>query len=248
MSQSKHDDIVHGLLSRFSRKDELEPLLHQALVHRSWINEHQARQPRQWHHSNERLEFLGDAVLGLVITEALIKGLTQADEGQLSKFKSFLVSTPVLAKRAQDLDLGEGLLLGQGEIKTGGRKRASNLADAMEAVIGAIYMALGINQAKRFILSQWRVLLDQVQSGQASTDYKTSLQELTQKYFGQLPDYNVVRISGPDHQPQYEVKVMVGSETYGVGIGASKKEAEQRAAAQTLEKIKKRQSHQDQGG
>lgn len=238
MPNHKHVEVINALSEELDGDKKLPIILKQALIHRSWINEHHPRDHRQWERSNERLEFLGDAVLGLIITEKLYQSYKHENEGKLSKAKSYLISAPVLAMVAEKLNLGQGLLLGRGELKTGGQKRESLLADAMEAVIGAIYLSLGLEQTRKFILKYWCDPLKKVQSSRADQDFKTELQEITQKYISQLPIYDVVTVSGPDHDKRYDVVVTIKNEDYGHGQGRSKKEAEQKAAKCAIDKLK----------
>ncbi len=214
-------------------------LLARAFYHRSWVNEERTRGKADAGESNERLEFVGDAVLGFVIAKALYQRWPGADEGRLSKAKARLVSTPALARFARRLELGPVLRLGHGEESSGGRTRPSLLANALEAVIGAIALGEGTDQAEQFTLSLWSPEIDAAASGQETADYKSLLQEHVQKQAGALPEYRVEKILGPDHNRQYEVTVSWQDRVFGRGRGRSKKEAAQAAAAQAFQSIEK---------
>jgi ribonuclease-3 len=209
-------------------------LLDEALTHKSHVNE--IRQRNGAH--NERLEFLGDAVLSLVISEHLAARFPASPEGELSKLKAALVSEPSLARAARRLELGKLLRLGRGEELTGGRHKHSLLANALEALIAAVYLDGGLEPARAFTL---RALGDDLLAAERqpiTRDFKTQCQEWCQKQFDCLPQYVTVRESGPDHQKQFEVHVLIKGEIFGVGIGSSKKEAEQMAARQALEEAR----------
>ncbi len=210
-------------------------LLERALTHRSLANEDATGGVMD----NESLEFLGDAVLGFTIADTLFRRFPEYDEGQKSKVKSLLVSTPTLARLARRLELGEFLMLGRGEEKTGGRRKQALLADGYEAVIAAIYVDGGIEAARAFILREFAELLDEVrQPGFGGRDYKSSLQEYLQGHDYPLPDYLVASESGPDHRKLFQVEVRVRDEVIGRAQGRSKKEAEQEAARVALEWLK----------
>jgi len=188
---------------------------------------------------NESLEFLGDAVLGFVIADILFREFPQYDEGQKSKTKAALVSTATLAQQAERLQLGEHLLLGRGEEKTGGRHKQALLADAYEALIAAIYLDGGVEQARAFIAREFGPLVAEVRErGVAGRDYKSALQEHLQSRDRALPEYRLAAELGPDHRKVFEVDVVVGGEAIARGSGPSKKEAEQEAARLALEKLK----------
>lgn len=211
-------------------------LLDEAMTHKSFVNENRAKDQRQ----NERLEFLGDAVLSLIISEHLAAGLPECTEGALSKLKARLVSESSLAKSAKRLGLGSLLRLGKGEELSKGREKHSLLADALEALIAAIYVDGGLEASREFTLRIFDQELQAIQqlSGESSSeDYKTHLQELCQKRYDTLPRYVTVRESGPDHRKTFEVELMIRGEVRGTGRGLSKKEAEQMAAKQALEQV-----------
>jgi ribonuclease III len=208
-------------------------LLDQALTHKSHVNE--AKHKHLKH--NERLEFLGDAVLTLVISEHLAMLFPESTEGDLSKLKARLVSEVSLATASRRLDLGALLRLGRGEELTQGREKPSILANTLEAVVAAIYLDGGLEAARRFVLRIFTTELQDVQEvgGCAALhDYKTRLQEWCQKEYDTLPHYVIVRETGPDHQKTFEVQLTVRGDVLGVGMGRTKKEAEQMAAKQAL--------------
>ena len=209
-------------------------LLDQALRHSSFINEH----GRPHYEGNERLEFLGDAVLGLVITEELYRRYPDKREGELSKIKSIVVSRKVLARKAQHMSLGEHILLGRGEELTGGRSRKSILANTFESVIGAIFLSSGVHFAQQFILGQLEDEIEKVFAGESFRDHKSELQEILQRECGKLPRYVILDIAGPDHDKDYQVEVCLNGHSLGKGSGKSKKGAEQAAAQQALDSIR----------
>jgi ribonuclease-3 len=217
------------------------PLLRSALTHRSWANEMSGQagmSPADIPEANERLEFLGDSVLGLVIARELYHRLPEEDEGRLSKAKARLVSATVLARHARQLDLGKAAFLGRGEERTGGRERVSILANVLEAVIGAVFLAEGLSVAEKFILELWGSEIETELAGPGGFDAKSRLQEHCQKISGALPIYRIDKITGPDHNRWYEISVEVGGQVKGRGRGQSKKRAEEMAAAEALEKLK----------
>jgi ribonuclease-3 len=189
---------------------------------------------------NESMEFLGDALLGFVVADMLFRDFPRFDEGQKSKTKAAVVSTATLAKQAERLQLGDHLLLGRGEEKTGGRRKQALLADTYEALIAAMYLDGGIEHARAFIVREFTPLLDEVRrDGVAGQDYKSALQELLQSRDLPLPGYRLVGTAGPDHRKLFEIEVGVRGEPLASATGASKKEAEQEAARAALEKLKK---------
>lgn len=211
-------------------------LLQQAFTHRSYA--HEAKHRGVQH--NERLEFLGDAVLALVISEHLTRADLHASEGQLSKHKARLVSEGTLAGAARRLELGAHLRLGRGEEVTKGRAKPSLLANAFEAVLAAIYLDGGLEAARAFTVAALRLdgeALDQaLTDGDSDTlDYKTQLQEWCQKQYETLPCYTVKQESGPDHAKTFQTQVTIHGTVLGVGVGRTKKESEQQAARFALE-------------
>ncbi len=202
-------------------------LLQQALTHRSANSQH-----------NERLEFLGDAVLGMVIAEQLYSQFPSANEGQLSRLRAFLVKEKALFELAQTLNLGDFLSLGSGELKSGGFRRASILSDAFEAIIGAVYLDSNFNKTKDFILNIYADKLSNLSLDMAQKDPKTRLQEWLQARNHATPVYQVVSESGKDHAKTYRVDCSVEYQSLKLqGVGASRRKAEQDAAAKILENI-----------
>jgi ribonuclease-3 len=188
---------------------------------------------------NESLEFLGDALLGFVVADLLFRDFPQFDEGEKSKTKAAFVSTASLARQAEKLHLGDHLLLGRGEEKTGGRRKQALLADTYEALIAAIYLDGGVEHARAFIVREFREDIDEVRRyGVGGHDYKSALQELLQAREMPLPEYRLVGTAGPDHQKLFEVEVSVRGDAVSRATGTSKKEAEQEAARAALEKLK----------
>lgn len=214
---------------------ELENLqgLHQALTHTSFANETKSSGISH----NERLEFLGDAVLELVVSEYLYRYYPHFSEGELTKARAQIVCEPTLAACATRLGLGDRLLLGKGEEFSGGRKRPSILADVFEAVVGAIYTSSNFNSAKKFILINLEDALLTIGHNNHVHDFKTSLQEYVQRSGETKISYDVVKEYGPDHDKVFEIAVSVNSNIMGTGAGKSKKEAEQCAAKQALIKL-----------
>ena len=210
-------------------------LLEHAMTHTSKANEDVSGGV----FDNESLEFLGDALLGFVVADVLFREFPQFDEGAKSKTKAALVSTTSLARQAEKLQLGDHLLLGRGEEKTGGRRKQALLADGYEALIAAIYLDGGIEQARAFITREFRDHIDEVRrTGVFGQDYKSALQELLQARDLPLPDYNLVGTLGPDHNKLFDVEVIVEGQSIARATGTSKKEAEQEAARAALEKLR----------
>jgi len=203
-------------------------LLITALTHSSYANEHK----KDGLISNERLEFLGDSVLGFVVAELIYKHKSSIPEGQMTKLRAELVCEKNLAALAGSLDLGTYLKLGRGEEKGGGRYRPSILADALEAILAAIYLDSGIKPVVSFVKERLFFGVDTINLG--TTDYKTTLQEFVQTKPGQILSYHITNETGPDHLKQFTVEVRLNGKFYGEGIGKSKKEAEQSAAMSAL--------------
>jgi len=208
-------------------------LLREAVTHTSYLNE----RPDVSGPHNERLEFLGDAVLDLIVSEFFLRRFPGAPEGDLSRLKANVVSEAALARVAQELDLGAALALGRGEDLTGGRQKPSLLANALEAVIAAVYVDGGLAAARGVIERIFRIALDE--DVRSHVDHKTELQELCQRTFGVLPSYTVLREAGPDHQKTFDIQLTIRNEVYGTGSGRSKKEAEQHAARMAIERIQR---------
>lgn len=204
-----------------------ESLLIRALSHSSYVNEnHSAGE------SNERLEFLGDSVLGLIAAENFYKNYKKLPEGELTKLRAATVCEKSLAGFANQLELGKYLLLGKGENLTGGRNRPSIQADAFEAIIAAIYLDGGLESARDFV---WKYIDEAIRQHQSFRDYKTMLQEVVQRNPGEIVEYVLAGETGPDHDKRFAVEVHLNSNVIGRGIGKSKKRAEQEAAREALE-------------
>jgi ribonuclease-3 len=197
--------------------------LERALTHRSYAYENGGLP------TNERLEFLGDSVLGLVVTDTLFRGYPKMPEGQLAKLRAAVVQMGALADVARELSLGSYIRLGRGEEVTGGRNKSSILADTLEAVIGAVYIDCGLDEASALVHRLFDPVIDRSAGLGAGLDWKTSLQELTASQVLGVPDYQVEE-SGPDHQKSFRAVVKVGGRALGSGTGRSKKVAEQHAA------------------
>ncbi len=207
-------------------------LLQQSFVHRSYLNENTDFTLG----SNERLEFLGDALLSLVVAENLYRQFADLDEGEMTKLRAALVRQDSLAQMSLSLGLGDYLYLGQGEEKGGGRKRARNLACVMEAVIGAVFIDQGFHVASDLVMRLFGRSLRKVAEEGMAVDHKSKLQELIQAERQQRPTYRLVGAVGPDHDKTYWVEVVVGGDLLGRGCGKSKQSAEKEAAKQALER------------
>ncbi|MFM7231876.1 MAG: ribonuclease III [bacterium] len=220
-------------------------LLKLALTHRSYLSV-TGMGPRE---SNERLEFLGDSVLGLVTSEFLYRRHPDEHEGHLTKVKSLLVSKAILSRRALRMGLGRFVLMSHSEVESGGRQRLSILADAFESVLGAIYLDQGFEAARTFIHKHLLSESDAISSDKRHTNYKSHLQEYVQTTFRTHPSYRIRSEVGPDHSKYFMVEVMVGRRTLGEGRGHNKKEAEQAAARDALEKVERmrRSVREDEG-
>jgi len=208
-----------------------EELLERALTHKSYAHENKVLA------HNERMEFLGDAVLNLVVSEYLMKICPDATEGDLSRLRAAVVSEPALAAIARTIKLGDYLLLGKGEDQTGGRDKDSLLADSLEALIAAVYLDAGTDATEAFILRFFDDVIKKSCTQRISLDYKTVLQELCQERLKQLPEYRVISETGPDHQKQFQIEISLKGKVHGHGIGKNKKEAEQRAAKEALARL-----------
>jgi ribonuclease-3 len=212
----------------------LDPeLLRQALTHRSL---HGDDPPPAHLWSNERLEFLGDAALGLAIASYLYRQHPRQSEGALTQFKAVAVSEVTLGRIARRIGLGDYVLISQAEEQSGGRDRTSILADAVEALIGAVFLDHGYVHARRLVLKLFKDELPTIERDARERDYKTVLQELTQEQTKAAPVYRVVEETGPDHDKRFVVEALLGDDILGAGAGRSKKEAEQAAARQALER------------
>lgn len=220
------EEVEKNLQYSFTRKE----LLLEALTHKSYYHENREKTDVY----NERLEFLGDSVIGLVIVEFLFLHEQSYNEAVLAKIKSYIVSEPVFAEIAQELSLGESLLLGKGEKSTGGTAKKSILADTFEAVIGAAYLDGGFETVKQIIQRLFSERLMRAMESGDFFDYKTELQEKSQMLFGKLPEYHVIRQEGDEHERIFTVAVSLNEKRLGIASGRRKKEAEALAAKKAL--------------
>ncbi len=227
------EDVLDALQKKMHVRFRNSALLELALTHSSYVHEHKLPIEQ----SNERLEFLGDAVLGLCIAEILVREFPNEPEGILSKRRAALVNQKQLARLASTVELGSALRLGRGEEKTGGREKASLLGDAFEAVIGALYLDQGLEAAQKYIERLFNPLVPESKKVETSQDYKTKLQEFYQRKFRRSPRYTVIRETGPDHSKTFEVRIEFAGRVLGNGKGRSKREAEQDAAKNAVQKI-----------
>jgi ribonuclease III len=228
------NDVIKESIRAFEDKIGYEfkdkTYIQTALTHSSFANEH-----KEFNY-NERLEFLGDSVLGLVVSDYLFRARNDLPEGKLTRLRANVVCEESLSAVARKINLGDHLFLGKGEKASGGSNRDSILADATEAVIAAIYLDGGFDQAKDFILSNLRDTIAKNIDGNIFRDYKTILQEIIQGNNGKI-SYKLVGESGPDHNKEFEMQVKCGQETIGIGKGKNKKEAEKEAARDALVKM-----------
>jgi ribonuclease-3 len=208
-------------------------LLKQAFLHSSFVNENQNDSISD----NERLEFLGDAVLNLVVAEKVYQEFPNLTEGALTTLRTSLIREDTLTQLSVELDLGDYLQLGKGEESSGGRQRQSNLADTFEALLGAIFLDQGLATVKRFILNMLGSHFVRIKTGDSGQNYKAKLQEFTQGTCKQLPVYRIVQSSGPDHDKKYIVEVTLDNKVLGTGSGKSKKAAEIEAARSACDKL-----------
>jgi ribonuclease III len=208
-------------------------LLEQALVHSSYTNENPARATGH----NERLEFLGDAVLDLIVADKLYRDFPDITEGEMTRLRASLVRRETLARLADSVDLGAYLFMGKGEESTGGRKKLPNLAGAMEALIAAVYLDLGMETVRKMVLELYVDEWKKLASREHGIDYKSKLQEITQSRFQEIPAYRLVSETGPDHDKQFMVEVLVKVKVVGSGAGKSKKLAETEAARQAVKRF-----------
>lgn len=237
-----HNDIeqllkeIEKLEKKISYKFKCKQNLVLALTHSSFANENKSEKIG----NNERLEFLGDSVLNLIISERIFSDYPELAEGEMTKKRANIVCESSLMKCSNDLGLGEFILLGKGEELTGGRNRASILSDVFEALIGAIYIDGGIKSARGFINRVMNRLIKDSVNGMNFMDYKTQLQEIVQKNNSCAVSYEIVEEKGPDHDKHFVTQVKISGRVAGRGEGKSKKESEQNAAKEALEKEQKR--------
>ncbi len=224
---------LHELQKKIGVDFNNPELLKNAFIHRSYLNEHKHFKGA----SNERLEFLGDSVLSIIVSKHLYKQLPNSPEGELTQYRAALVRTETLANIGKELELGKYLFLSKGEEDTGGRTSTSILANTFESLIGSIYLDQGIETAEKFvtntILTNWKKLLKN-----AVYDSKSKLQEVLQRLHHQSPSYNLISSWGPDHARSFEMGVYLGSKLLGSGKGKNKQEAAQNAASDALKKVK----------
>ncbi len=206
-------------------------LLKTALTHSSYANENHTR-------DNERLEFLGDSVLSLIISDYIFKKMQDIDEGDLTKFRATLVCEQSLASTAEKIGLNELVFLGRGEERTGGRRRPSIISDAFEAVLAAIYLDSDLETAREWLLGLMSGRIEKVLAGEFYSDYKTTLQELVQRNGKGAVSYVTIHETGKEHNKQFTVRVVINGEPAQTGVGRSKKEAEQAAARAALTELK----------
>ena len=206
-----------------------EKLIIEALTHRSYSK----------NFNNERLEYLGDAVLDLIVGEYLFKLFPEAEEGMLSKLRAALVNEESFDKLARRINLGNFLFLSSAEENNGGREKPSILSSAFEALMGAIYLESGFEKAKEIALNLLKEEYPEIKPKELLKDYKTTLQEITQAHFGEVPEYKLINTTGPDHRKEFEVGVFINGKEYARAKGRSKKAAQQEGARLTIEKLKK---------
>ena len=223
-------DPLTALAERLGHSFADAELLERAICHRSWCAENAGHEP------NERLEFLGDAVLGLIVAEHVFSTYPTHDEGWLSRARSSVVRASALSEMATDLDLGSALRLGKGEAASGGREKTSILADAMEAVIGAVYLDGGWPAARALVLRMVEARVAELPGGRGDRDHKSMLQEVATREVLGKPTYQVSE-HGPEHHKTFDVAVILGGRPWGEGSGHSKKQAEQVAARVALERL-----------
>ena len=222
-------ELASALGLSFSDAD----LLQQSLYHHSYLNEAPDREIE----SNERLEFLGDAVLGLIVSEKLYRDYPALSEGHLSQLRALLVRWDALAQAARRIDLGSYLVLGRGEELSGGRERPSNLAGAYEALIGAAFLDGGMTKARKLVLRLLKPDFDEIAARGVTADSKSELQHVAQTRWRQIPEYRLISSEGPDHAKLFTVEVCIGDQVLGGGQGRNKKQAELNAARQALETL-----------
>jgi ribonuclease III len=231
LTNTDYAELLQIVGYNFSNPD----LLEQAMTHKSYANEN----PGLWE-CNERLEFLGDAVLELAVSEMLYRARTGYREGELTRVRAAIVNEKGLALLARSIDLGRWLKLGKGEQSTGGAQKDSLLANAFEALLGAVFLDTGYESVARVVVELIRRQLKTFDLEELDQDYKTRLQEVAQMNFREKPKYKIVAEDGPDHDKLFRVEVLIASVSYGIGEAGSKKEAEQRAACRALEELANR--------
>ncbi|MBI1870342.1 MAG: ribonuclease III [Chlamydiae bacterium] len=232
--KTEHSETIADLEKVIAHVFRHKHLAYEALCHKSYAYDGQQKEDLR---NNERLEFLGDAILGMIITDEIFRRLKDYQEGELSVIKSTLIRRETLAMLARKMDLGRFLFLSKGEEASGGRERDSILANAFEGLIGAIYLDRGVRAIKKFILSQFKELLKKIPHEVHMKEYKNLLQELAHIQYKSNPVYAIISETGPDHKKHFEATVTIAGEIFGHGAGASKKEAEKNAAQIAYDKI-----------
>jgi ribonuclease-3 len=210
-------------------------LLQRAMTHRSYINEH----PENAVEDNERLEFLGDAVLDFITGEWLYNRFPEMQEGHLTRLRAALVRTETLADMGAHCSLGSALRLGKGEEESGGRERQANLCGAFEALIGSLFLDQGLDAVREFVLPLFEPALNQIIASAADKDAKSLLQEWSQATLNITPTYRTVQADGPDHEKVFTIEALIGETVYGRGIGHSKQTAAQQAARNALQRVRR---------
>ncbi len=234
LHQKKHHSRhLAALQNRIKVKFKDKSLLGNSLIHRSYVNESGNGKMND----NERLEYLGDSVLALVVNEYIYKRFYDYPEGDLAKIKSAVVSETTLAKIAREINLGSFLIMGKGEELSGGRDRTSILANSFEALIGAVYLDSGLKCSRKFILSYLRKEIERIDNMSYLRDPKTTLQEYVQKKYKERPVYEVVEEKGPDHRKEFIVKLIINGKEAAIGTGSSKRKAEMNAAEFILKSV-----------
>lgn len=218
---------VESLEKNLGYRFQNRHLLNEALTHKSYHREN----------NNERLEFLGDAVLDLIVGEFLFHKFPESNEGELSKMRASLVNEKGFTKMAYHIDLGDYIYISSAEENNKGRKKPSLLSNAFEAIMGAIYLEAGLEEVRRIMDAMLEEVYPKIDLSSLFKDYKTTLQEVTQARFGKTPEYHLVRAMGPDHKKEFEIQVNINGKNYAIAKGKSKKEAQQESARIALEKL-----------
>ena len=224
---------IHDIQSALGIAFRNPSLLQQAFVHTSYINEN----PDAAIHDNQRMEFLGDAVLTMIFAELLYKEFPDLPEGKLTELRISLIRQEKLAEKAAALKLGDYMVLGKGEDSSGGREKRNNLADTFEALVAAVYLDRGIGKVREFVLSNYKKDISAIKAGKPVLNYKALLQEFTQAKFKTLPLYEIVEATGPDHDKVFCVAVSLAETVLAIGSGKTRKVAESEAAHIALEKL-----------
>ena len=227
--------MIAGLEDNFNYKFKDHSLLERGFTHKSFINEAEKGSAQD----NEKLEFLGDAVLSLTISLLLMESFPELDEGLLSKKRSSIVNEKTLAKLSRKMRFGDFFLLGKGEELTNGRDKDSLLADSMEAIIGAVYLDGGFDAAKSFVTRHFKNIISYSAKPGSYKDYKTLCQEKAQKVYKKTPEYRLISVKGPEHDKMFESEIFIGQNSFGTGKGRSKKDSEQKCARVALKRLEK---------